>query len=216
MKILAVDQARSGAWAIFDYEKRLLLRYGTFKFDAEHYTFPRAVMEIEKLIWGVISRYRVDAVFLEDIQLRANVQSFKKLAQLQGVLVNTLERHDYLYDLIQPTAWQNYCNARGRSSAEAKKKLEETGNKLKASSIALAEKTRAAEEAAELISKLKAGQTLAASARRIADSFSASALKIADSFSPSATRIADFFSPSACKIFSRRSRSAFICFSMES
>ena len=51
--------------------------------------------------------------------------------------------------------------------AEAKKKLEETGNKLKASSIALAEKTRAAEEAAELISKLKAGQTLAASARRI-------------------------------------------------
>lgn len=131
MKILAVDQARSGAWAIFNYEKRLLLRYGTFKFDAEHYTFPRAIMEIEKLIWGVISRYRVDAVFLEDIQLRANVQSFKKLAQLQGVLVNTLERHDYLYDLIQPTAWQNYCNARGRSSAEAKKKLTRLENEGK-------------------------------------------------------------------------------------
>ena len=39
---------------------------------------------------------------------------------------------------------------------------------------------------------------------------------ILDSFWPSATRIADFFSPSARKIASRRSRSAFICFSIAS
>ena len=80
-------------------------------------------MEIEKLIWNVISRYRVDAVFLEDIQMRVNVQSFKKLAWLQGVLVNTLVRHDYLYDLIQPSVWQSYCNARGRTTSEEKKKI---------------------------------------------------------------------------------------------
>ena len=43
-----------------------------------------------------------------------------------------------------------------------------------------------------------------------------SASRITDSLLPSATRIADFFSPSARRIASRRSRSAFICFSMAS
>ncbi len=45
---------------------------------------------------------------------------------------------------------------------------------------------------------------------------SASASKIADSFFPSATRMVDFFSPSARRMASRRSRSAFICFSIAS
>ena len=42
----------------------------------------------------------------------------------------------------------------------------------------------------------------------------ASAFRMADCFSPSATRILLAFSPSACRMDSRRSRSAFICFSM--
>ena len=58
--------------------------------------------------------------------------------------------------------------------------------------------------------------SFSASARRIAASFSASAFKTADSLFPSATRIMDFFSPSARRIASRRSRSAFICFSIAS
>ena len=44
--------------------------------------------------------------------------------------------------------------------------------------------------------------------------FWASAFKMADCFSPSATRILLAFSPSAWRMDSRRSRSAFICFSM--
>jgi len=55
-----------------------------------------------------------------------------------------------------------------------------------------------------------------ASAFRIAACLDASASRITDSFSPSATRIVDFFSPSARRIASRRSRSAFICFSIAS
>ncbi len=51
--------------------------------------------------------------------------------------------------------------------AAARKKLEETENKLKVSADALAEKTRAAEEAVEQVNRLKAEQPLAASARRI-------------------------------------------------
>ena len=52
------------------------------------------------------------------------------------------------------------------------------------------------------------------SAFRMAACLAASALRIRDCFSPSATRIWDCFCPSAWRMDSRRSRSAFICFSM--
>ena len=79
-----------------------------------------------------VPSFNISAVFIEDIQLRVNVQSFKKLAQLQGVLINLFEKNEYLYDFIAPTQWQNYCKARGRSSKEIKDKikaLEASGKK---------------------------------------------------------------------------------------
>ena len=97
MKILAVDQARHGAWAVYDYEGKKLLDYGTWGFDSKNYTFEQAILHIEALLSEVIRTHDIDAVFLEDIQLRKNVQSFKKLAQLQGVLVNMCEKTNILY-----------------------------------------------------------------------------------------------------------------------
>ena len=107
MKILAVDQARHGAWAVYDYEGKKLLDYGTWGFDSKNYTFEQAILHIEALLSEVIRTHDIDAVFLEDIQLRKNVQSFKKLAQLQGVLVNMCEKTNILYNLVAPTQWQN-------------------------------------------------------------------------------------------------------------
>lgn len=132
MRILAVDQARHGAWAVFDYEKKSLVDYGTWAFENRSYSFEQAILHIEALIDEVIRANCVDAVFFEDIQLRANVQSFKKLAQLQGVLVNLCEKNEYLYGLVAPTQWQNYCKARGRTTKEIKAKvteLDESGKK---------------------------------------------------------------------------------------
>jgi Holliday junction resolvasome RuvABC endonuclease subunit len=71
----------------------------------------------------LIKENDIGAVFIEDIQLRVNVQSFKKLAQLQGVLVNLFEKNEYLYSFVAPTQWQNYCKARGRSTKEIKEKI---------------------------------------------------------------------------------------------
>lgn len=67
--------------------------------------------------------YDISAVFIEDIQLRANVQAFKRLAQLQGVLVNLFERNEYLYGYVAPSQWQNFCKARGRNSKEIKSQV---------------------------------------------------------------------------------------------
>ena len=127
MNILAVDQARKGAWAVFSYEKKELIDCGAFEFPAEKFTYSKAIVQIEDLIRSVIEKYDVSAVFLEDIQLRANVQAFKKLAWLQGVLVNLLERNEYLYDVIAPSKWQSFCMARSRNTSEIKAKVKQAG-----------------------------------------------------------------------------------------
>lgn len=137
MNILAVDQARHGAWAVFDYEKKALLDYGTWGFDNKNYTFEQAILHIEKLICEVIHTHDISAIFFEDIQLRKNVQSFKKLAQLQGVLVNLCEKNEYLYGLVAPTQWQNFCKARGRTTKEIKSKVTEIDSDGKKSSKVL-------------------------------------------------------------------------------
>lgn len=123
MKILAVDQARHGAWAVFDYEEKKLLDYGTWGFDSRKYTFEQAILHIEALLEEVIQTHDICAVFLEDIQMRKSVLSFKRLAQLQGVLVNLCEKANILYDLVAPTQWQNYCKARGRTAKEIDAKI---------------------------------------------------------------------------------------------
>ena len=123
IKILAIDQARNGAWSVFDYETKTLEAYGVFSFINKDYTYAKAIRAIEELVDSLIKTYDISAVFIEDIQLRVNVQSFKKLAQLQGVLINLFEKNEYLYDFVAPTQWQNYCKARGRSSKEIKEKI---------------------------------------------------------------------------------------------
>ena len=123
IKILAIDQARNGAWAIFNYDTKELETYGTFSFGNKKYTYAKAILAIETLVDELIKEHDISAVFIEDIQLRVNVQSFKKLAQLQGVLVNLFEKNEYLYSFVAPTQWQNYCKARGRTSKEVKEKF---------------------------------------------------------------------------------------------
>lgn len=126
MNILAIDQARNGAWSIYDYESKILKAYDSFSFPTEKYTFSKAMVEICELVKDLISTYKISVVFIEDIQLRKNVDSFKKLAQLQGSLISMLERNNYLYDFIPPSRWQGYCGARGRTAKEIKAKSTET------------------------------------------------------------------------------------------
>lgn len=122
MKILAIDQARNGGWAIFDYDTKKLLKSGSYSFPDRKYTFTQAVLGTESFIQELIAKENISAVFFEDIQLRVNVAGFKKLAQLQGVLINLCEKNNYLYYIIAPSTWQGYCGARGRTTKEKKSK----------------------------------------------------------------------------------------------
>lgn len=118
MNVLCIDQARNGAWSVFNYETHELVGYGTYEFPYEKYTYAKAIMHIKELIFAVMKTYDVGAVFVEDIQMRVSVGSFKKLAQLQGVLVNLFEENEYLYGYVAPSQWQNFCKARGRNTKE--------------------------------------------------------------------------------------------------
>ena len=123
INILAIDQARNGGWSIFDYETKKLIKYGHFEFSNKLYTYPQAILEIEKLIDELIKENDICACFIEDINLRRNVDAFKRLAQLQGVLVNYFEKNNILYGIVAATQWQNYCKARGRTEKEKKSNI---------------------------------------------------------------------------------------------
>lgn len=132
MRIIAFDQARHGGWSVFEYPSGKLVAYGSFAYEQNRYTYPQAIMRIEKLAAALVREYDVSALFLEDIQLQFNVNAFKKLAQLQGVLVNFCEKRNLLYGIVTPTQWQNHCKARGRNAKELKSgitKLEHTDKK---------------------------------------------------------------------------------------
>lgn len=125
MRVLAVDQARHGGWAVFDYEKKRPIEYGEFSFESNKFEFEKVLVELSALVCGIAEDKGIDAVFIEDIQMQKNVDSFKKLAQLQGALMLSFEEHQFLYDIIAPSQWQGYCNARGRTSAELKDKKQD-------------------------------------------------------------------------------------------
>lgn len=125
MNILALDQARKGAWSVFDYDEKKLVDFGGYSFPTYKYTFAETIVKICDIANELIEKYNVQAVFIEDIQLRRNVSSFKKLAQLQGGLVSMFERNEYKYDFVPPSRWQSFCGARGRTSAEIKEKIQE-------------------------------------------------------------------------------------------
>jgi Holliday junction resolvasome RuvABC endonuclease subunit len=123
IKILAIDQARHGGWAIFDYKNKTLCDYGAFCYSTSGSTFPQETVLIENFIEEKIVSDGISAVFIEDIHMSKNVNTFKNLARLQGVLINLFEKNNYLYGIITPSQWQSFCKAKGRTSKEIKSKV---------------------------------------------------------------------------------------------
>jgi hypothetical protein len=120
---LAIDQARKGAWSIFDNDAKRLERYGTFHFPGKKCRFSKATLQITALVDGLLKADPdIRAVFIEDIQLRVNVNGFKLLAQLRGALINLFEGAGVPYGSVYPAKWQAFCgaNVKGRTKELSK------------------------------------------------------------------------------------------------
>lgn len=131
MTVLAFDQARKGAWSLFDTKSRQLLKYGEFDFSKNEYD--ALLVGVVDILASLFKTYKPDRVILEDINMRKNVHTFKMLSWLQGAMIQWLCRNKIEYGLVQPTSWQSFCNARTRTAKEIRakeKSAEEKETKL--------------------------------------------------------------------------------------
>lgn len=133
-RILSLDQAtHDTGWAIFDGNNVIkfgVVNLGTGELD----------MRINKLkIWlaNMVEIWKPDKVVMEDIQLQEkkqdrnwendtgnnvmNVNTFKTLAQLQGVLADYLYEKKVKYEFVHTAVWRERCGIIGKYRTDKKK-----------------------------------------------------------------------------------------------
>ena len=125
-RILALDAATIiTGYSIYDND--VLVSYGTFKVNKELPTEQR-INEIKKWLLAAIKEWEPDFIGLEHIQLQtyghgqAQVETYRVLANLQGVLIDTIFEACIDHDLAYSTEWRKYCGVGEGTGRENKKK----------------------------------------------------------------------------------------------
>ena len=107
MRILSFDQSsRITGYAIFEDKK--LLDCGKFTLTDEDFgdrlnRFRKKVKDM------ILSNDKFDKVLFEEIQLQQNVDTFKKLAMVYGVLMELLVDLNIPYDIVSSNTWKSKC-----------------------------------------------------------------------------------------------------------
>lgn len=128
MLYISFDQA-SGETGFSVFLDSKLVAYGKKK--TSHYDFMENVLETEKFMLETIEKYLNEykpkqyTIALEEIQLqhRGGVDTFKKLAQLQGVLITSIMRNhpDAKLELVYASTWKAFAKVKGNGRAEQKR-----------------------------------------------------------------------------------------------
>lgn len=126
MRILALDQAsRVTGYSI--YEDGKLIDYG--KFIYEDTDFGVRLNKIRKKIQSLISEFAIDELIYEDIQLQSsvgnNVDTFKKLAQVYGVVTELATELKIPHQSVYSTEWKSTVGIKGRDRAAQKKSAQD-------------------------------------------------------------------------------------------
>ncbi len=123
MIIFAIDQSTniSGFSIWRDSE---LLEYGKVKFEGD---FIDRIASLRDWILEKLSQYEEEKieVVLEEIQQQLNVETFKKLAMLQGALLLTLKDNRIKTHLIYSSQWKSRARIDGKSRAEQKRSAQQ-------------------------------------------------------------------------------------------
>lgn len=122
MNLLALDQASHiTGWSIFQDGK--LYKYG--KIEANHSDLGERLYYIKREVLKLINEYNIDEVVLEDIQYQSNignnVQTFKTLAELLGVLIETLTELKIPNSAILASSWKSALGIKGKDRTTQKK-----------------------------------------------------------------------------------------------
>lgn len=133
-RILALDAA-TVITGYSVYDDGVLVTYGTYKVNKDLPTEQR-INEMKKWLKAVIDEWEPDFVGLENIQLQSfgkgqfQVEMYRTLANLQGVLVDTVFEASIDHDLVYSSTWRNYCNVGDDRGRENKKKAAQDKVKL--------------------------------------------------------------------------------------
>lgn len=119
--LLALDQAsQTTGYAIFKDGK--LFTYGKFSFDDD---IAERLVKIRKKVLSLIEEYQIEEVAFEDIQMQNNVmnnvQTFKVLSEVFGVILETLKEINIQYTIVSSNTWKSTLKIKGKSRAEQKR-----------------------------------------------------------------------------------------------
>lgn len=129
LRILALDAATSiTGYAIYD--DKLLVGYGTFKTSSSLQATDR-INQVKHWLKAAIKEWEPDFIGIENIQLQkygtnatdVQVKTFQTLANLQGVLFDTVFEACIDHDTVYPSEWRSYCGINdGDQHRDSKKK----------------------------------------------------------------------------------------------
>ena len=134
-RVLALDAAtNTTGYSIFDNGE--LVSYGIYKTDGSKNTTQR-INEVKKWLQAMIQEIQPDFIGIENIQLQNygnsnsfQVETYRALANLQGVLIDTIFEASIDYDLVYATQWRKYCDVGDGKGRENKKKQAQDKVKL--------------------------------------------------------------------------------------
>lgn len=109
--ILALDQAKTSGFAIFSQTGELLLHGAK--------TFPDYVQQYHFFALLLVE-YSITTLLIEDIQLQRNTQTFKTLAQLQGIFMALAHNHNIELHIISPSTWRSKIGLRAKGRTALK------------------------------------------------------------------------------------------------
>lgn len=107
MKVLALDQASTTGWAVFNNAQ--LIAYGTFKVSD--------MKSFYEFLKGLESEYGIESVLYEGIYATRNIATFKKLAMYQGVVLTAFPDAEEIY----PSEWRSIVELRARGRQNQKR-----------------------------------------------------------------------------------------------
>lgn len=121
--LLSLDQSLNlTGFAIFSSVNGDLYKYGIFdlKDIKGDNISDEKIYNIKMFLDRIIKEYNIKFVVIEDIQSQSNVNTFKLLSWLQGVLKNYLYENNIPYAIISPPAWRKELGIKGRKRDEQK------------------------------------------------------------------------------------------------
>ena len=128
-RILALDAA-TGTTGYAIYDDKVLVGFGTFKTTASLPATER-INQVKNWLKAALKEWQPDFVGIENIQLQkygtkatdVQVRTFQTLANLQGVVLDTLFEACIDHELVYPSEWRSYCGINdGDQHRDPKKK----------------------------------------------------------------------------------------------